>query len=80
MEITPGLYRHFKGGLYLVLHLEIDEETLEQRVCYICLKTGKVWSRKASKWNESVLWPSQKYGPRFMREEDYVKNAFDSST
>lgn len=36
-EFKPGVYRHFKGGVYLALMLAKDSETLEDTVVYIPL-------------------------------------------
>lgn len=43
---SPGQrYRHYKGGSYVVLEIEIDVDTSELRVSYRCLNTGHVFSR-----------------------------------
>ena len=34
MDILPGLYRHFKGGLYRVEGVARHSETLEEMVVY----------------------------------------------
>jgi hypothetical protein len=36
-KFTPGVYRHFKGGMYLALMLAKDSETEEDTVVYIPL-------------------------------------------
>ena len=36
-KFKPGVYKHFKGGMYLALILAKDSETLEDLVVYIPL-------------------------------------------
>lgn len=36
-KIEPGIYRHFKGNLYLVLYIATHTETQEQMVVYRAL-------------------------------------------
>lgn len=36
-EITPGLYRHFKGNMYRVAHIATHTETGEKMVVYQAL-------------------------------------------
>lgn len=36
-DITPGVYRHFKGKLYLVFSIATHTETNEQLVDYVAL-------------------------------------------
>lgn len=36
-KFKPGVYRHFKGGMYLALMLAKDSETEEDVVVYIPL-------------------------------------------
>lgn len=70
MEIIPGKYRHFKGGLYEVLGVASHSETMEPMVVYRALygEYG-LWVRPASMWNETVERDGTVY-PRFTRIED----------
>lgn len=55
-EITPGKYRHFKGGEYEVLCIALHSETQEPMVVYRALYgEHKTWVRPASMWNETVI-------------------------
>ena len=49
-----GVYRHFKGGLYSLLHLARHHETDEWWVCYMSLRTGDVFIRPAAEWSQTV--------------------------
>mgnify|MGYP001594948520 CR=1 FL=1 len=49
------VYRHYKGGLYLVLGQCLREGDLKIEVVYKNLLTGSVWSRTLFDWNEMVL-------------------------
>ena len=40
-----GQYRHFKGGLYLVLDIAFDSETKEEVVVYRNLSNNTLWVR-----------------------------------
>lgn len=53
-DVPEGVYRHYKGGTYLVVGVETDSETLEDRVQYVSMSDGKKWSRPASMWNDMV--------------------------
>ena len=54
-EITPGVYRHFKGNEYRVLYLARHSETQEEMVVYQALYGERgIWVRPASMWNETV--------------------------
>lgn len=49
-KFTPGVYRHFKGGMYFALMLAKDSETEEDLVVYIPLyykeeSETKAWIR-----------------------------------
>lgn len=49
-RFKPGVYKHFKGGMYLALILAKDSETLEDVVVYIPLydnpeSNTKAWIR-----------------------------------
>lgn len=64
--ITPGVYRHFKGNLYRVLHIAKDSETTEPVVVYQALYgEGAIWVRPAAMWNETV----ERDGVRYIRFE-----------
>ena len=55
MQILPGKYRHFKGGLYEVIGVARHSETLEEMVVYRALYgEGGLWVRPAAMWNETV--------------------------
>ena len=55
MDILPGLYRLFKGGLYRVEGVARHSETLEEMVVYRALYgEGGLWVRPAAMWNETV--------------------------
>ena len=69
-EVTPGIYRHFKGNRYEVLFIASHSETLEPMVVYRALYgEGGVWVRPLSMWNEPVERNCYS-GPRFVRESE----------
>ena len=54
-DIKPGLYRHFKGNMYRLLHIARHSETLEPMVVYQALYgEGGIWVRPAEMWTETV--------------------------
>ena len=52
--VKPGIYRHFKGGVYRVLFTAKNSENLEETVVYQSCKDGSFWVRPATMWNETV--------------------------
>ena len=55
MIIPYHIYRHFKGGLYLVLAVALSEESYEPTVVYMSLNgDGKVWTRSQSEFTSLV--------------------------
>lgn len=48
------IYRHFKGGRYLVLLLGRDRATLESVVIYVSLHYGTMWVRRLDEWCDTV--------------------------
>ncbi len=55
MEFKKGIYEHYKGNRYELLHVAIHSETLEKMVVYKALYgEGEVWVRPAHMWNETV--------------------------
>ena len=69
MKIEPGLYKHFKGGVYEVLGLGHHSETMEEMVIYRhdSQEYGKdsLWARPASMWFEHIERDGYS-GPRFV--------------
>lgn len=54
-RINPGIYRHYKGGIYEVMSVAKHSESLEDLVVYKSVTdTEKWWVRPASMWNETV--------------------------
>ena len=53
--VAQGIYRHYKGNLYQVLHTAQHSETEESLVIYRCLygEYG-VWVRPLSMFSETV--------------------------
>ena len=63
--ILQGIYRHYKGSLYQVLHTATHSETEESLVVYRCLygEYG-VWVRPLSMFAETVVVAGKEV-PRF---------------
>ena len=47
-SFRPGIYRHYKGGLYRALLLAQHSETGEECVIYMSLENGRVYARPYS--------------------------------
>ncbi|MBN1046213.1 DUF1653 domain-containing protein [Clostridium botulinum] len=76
-EIKEGVYKHFKGNTYLVLHVAKHTETLEDMVAY-CELFGqrKVWIRPLKMFMSEVdhkKYPLEKQKHRFEFVEYTVK-------
>lgn len=65
---TKNLYRHFKGGLYVLLGHGRHSETQEPMVIYVALSSGEVWVRPLALWEEIVVWSDGQSRPRFIKE------------
>ena len=53
--IKKGIYKHYKGNMYEVLHIANHSETLEKMVVYKALYgEGEIWVRPASMWEEEI--------------------------
>ncbi len=72
-EIPQGIYRHYKGNLYQVLHTAQHSETEESLVVYRCLygEYG-VWVRPLTMFTETVMVDGKQV-PRF----ELIKNLND---
>ncbi|MFI3260137.1 MAG: DUF1653 domain-containing protein [bacterium] len=49
-----SLYRHFKGGVYEVLLIAKDVDTLEDIVVYQNIKDKQIWTRKYTEFASQV--------------------------
>lgn len=61
MSMTPNIYRHFRGGYYIVLSEACVESTGEPVVIYQSLQDGRVWTRPVAEFLEPV--PEDKDNP-----------------
>ncbi len=59
-NIKPGVYRHFKGGIYEVVSIALDSESLEETIVYRSRENGLCWVRPASMWSEIVEYEGKK--------------------
>ena len=67
----PGkYYRHYKGGLYKVLHLSTHTETKEVLVNYQSIHFGSYYSRPLDYWNEPAFDDLKRPITRFELEEN----------
>jgi len=77
--VTPGRYRHFKGGLYEVLGLAKHSETLEELVVYRALYgEGGLWVRPLAMFRGSVTLDGREV-PRFTRLPDETETNANES-
>lgn len=57
-----GVYKHYKGDLYIVEDIAYNSETLEKMVLYRALyEDGKLWARPYDMFLEEVNKNGQKY-------------------
>lgn len=53
--MKKGIYKHYKGNMYELLHIAKHSETLEKMVVYKALYgEGEIWVRPASMWDEEI--------------------------
>ncbi len=53
--MEKGIYQHYKGNKYELLHIANHSETLEKMVVYKALYgDGEIWVRPLKMWNELV--------------------------
>ena len=63
---TKQVYKHYKGNIYVVLHIAKHTETEEDMVVYTKFATvnDTVWVRPLSMWNDIIEYEGKKQ-PRF---------------
>ncbi len=69
------VYRHFKGGRYIVICVAPHTETGEKLVCYFSVSDNVFWIRPLASWNTPVEMKSAGDTisiPRFTEAGDYV--------
>lgn len=64
--ITPGVWDHFKGGIYLVERTARSADTDEPVVVYLSLVHGTWHVRRLDQWFEIVTWPDGRARGRFV--------------
>jgi hypothetical protein len=69
MVFEPGMYRHFKGGIYEALYLARDSEDHEKQMVVYKNEKGEVWVRPLEMWEEHIERDGYS-GPRFVRIKD----------
>ena len=71
MQINRGIYRHYKGKLYQVLHVAKHSENREEHVVYQCLYGDySMWVRPLAMFIENVQQEDGSQVPRFKLEQD----------
>ncbi|MGW0909468.1 DUF1653 domain-containing protein [Streptomyces sp. NPDC002853] len=77
-NMTLGIYRHYKGNYYRVLHVAQHSETDERLVVYRDLneERGNVWVRPLAMFQETMVVGSGRT-PRFslIKEEGDIDDA-----
>lgn len=46
MDLIGATYKHYKGGLYILLDEAINESNKDKMIIYRSLQTGKLWVRE----------------------------------
>lgn len=64
--LTPGMYRHYKGGVYEVIAIAHHSETLNELVVYTDYKND-FWVRPVGMFFDEVEWEGRKV-QRFIKE------------
>ena len=74
-KISMGVYRHYKGNLYQVLHIATHSETGEKLVVYRALYGDYgVWVRPVAMFNQ-MIEVDGKMLPRFAQvvQDEFIK-------
>lgn len=66
MKIRPGLWQHYKGGVYVVYGTAKHSETLETLILYhTYADPSNAWARPLEMWFETVEDKKGNHVPRF---------------
>jgi len=69
-----GIYKHYKGNLYIVEDIGYNSETLEKEVIYRALyEDNKVWIRPLDDFIKEVNKNGQKYRFELQEIESVIK-------
>lgn len=68
---AKGIYRHYKGGIYLLVSVSLMEDTLDPVVTYRSLADERYWCRSLVSWDSHVIIDN-KTVPRFEFLGDYA--------
>ena len=64
--LKKGIYQHYKGPLYQVLHVATHSETQEKLVVYQCLYGDySIWVRPLEMFTESITLDDDRELERF---------------
>ena len=64
--LKKGIYQHYKGPLYQVLHVATHSETQEKLVVYQCLYGDySIWVRPVDMFTESITLDDDREQERF---------------
>ncbi len=78
MENFPkkGVYKHYKGNFYELLHIAAHSETLENMVVYKALYgEEKIWVRPLSMWSEIITLPNGEKTERFAFAGEFAQKS-----
>ncbi len=65
--LRGSVYKHYKGGLYVVICSCLNESNKQQLIIYRDLATGNTWCRPVKEWDELVEIEGKKV-QRFERQ------------
>ncbi|MCD0188295.1 MULTISPECIES: DUF1653 domain-containing protein [Acinetobacter] len=66
MMLKKGIYQHYKGQLYQVLHVATHSETQEKLVVYQCLYGDySIWVRPLDMFKEHITLDDDREQERF---------------